>query len=223
LPNEFVCVFPGATTISKRYGKSIPGSNESAVVAGNLIDVNPSKNHTKIGWTLNQIQCFDCYVSKWLADLSLPSFWFKSLRFFVRIGDGWLWLPVVLFISVIEPHHEFYSISLQCLIALAVSMAFYWPLKLGVRRLRPFHWMPGISAQVPPLDKFSFPSGHTMHNLAIGLTVAHFFPSTFWPLAFIPFAFGFFRIYFGVHFLSDVLAGGFLGICCFQIGKWVCS
>ena len=182
-----------------------------------------SKNHTKIGRTLNQIQCFDCYFLSWLADRHLPSFWFKSLRFFVRIGDGWLWLPVALFILVIRPYHDFYSIALQCLIALAVSMAFYWPLKLGIRRSRPCDRMPGVTAQVPPLDTFSFPSGHTMHNLAVGLTVAHFFPSAFWPLAFIPFAFGFFRIYFGVHFLTDVLAGGFLGICSFQIGKWVCS
>lgn len=139
----------------------------------------------------------------------------------MRTGDGWFWLPVSFCLLLDKPLHEFCSITGQCAGALGISLGLYWPVKLGVRRLRPFQWTPGLAAQVPPLDKFSFPSGHTMHNLAVGLTLAHFCPLALWPLALVPFLWGLLRVYYGVHFLSDIVAGGFLGVCSFQIGKWL--
>jgi undecaprenyl-diphosphatase len=170
---------------------------------------------------IKHIQHYDWRFYQLLTRRKLPVGWLKISKMFVRIGDGWFWLPVVLAILLNKRWDEFYSITGQCIAVLAISLAFYWPVKLSVRRLRPFHCSPGLAAEVPPLDRFSFPSGHTMHNLAIGLTLAHSFPLAFWPLTLIPFAWGFFRIYFGVHFLSDILAGGLLGSCCFQIGKWL--
>jgi len=182
--------------------------------------MNANSNCNKVRLALKRIEYFDCCFSRLLVTHPVPAAWFKCLRIFVRIGDGWFWAAVVFLIFLSKPQNEF-SILCQCLLALAISLSLYWPLKLGIRRSRPFDWMPGISAGVPPLDKFSFPSGHTMHNLAVGLTVAHYFPPAFWPLAIIPFIWGLFRIYFGVHFLSDVVVGGFLGICSFRISEWV--
>lgn len=170
---------------------------------------------------LKRIQHFDWRFSRLLAKRKLPGGCRKISKYFVRIGDGWFWLPVVFFLLLATPLPEFYLIVGQCAAALAISLALYWPLKLSVRRLRPFQWTPGLVAEVPPLDEFSFPSGHTMHNLTVGLTLAHFFPLAFWPLVLASLSWGMLRVYFGVHFLSDILAGGFLGVCSFQIGKWL--
>jgi undecaprenyl-diphosphatase len=170
---------------------------------------------------IKRVQYVDWRFSERLGELHIPPFLSAVLRIFVRTGDGWFWLPIVLCIFLNKPLNEFCSIIGRCMIVFIVSLIFYWSIKLSVRRARPFERIPGIAAQVPPLDRFSFPSGHTMHNLAVGLMVAHYFPLTLWPLAILPFAWGIFRIYFGVHFLSDILAAGFFGICSFQIGKWI--
>jgi undecaprenyl-diphosphatase len=170
---------------------------------------------------IKRVQHLDWRFSESLGGLRIPPGLSAALRVFVRTGDGWVWLPVVLAIFCYRSRPEFYSIIGRCLLVLLVSLVFYWSVKLSVRRARPFQRRPGIAAQVPPLDQFSFPSGHTMHNLAVGLMVAHYFPLTWWPVAVLPFALGVFRVYFGVHFLSDILAGGVLGICSFEIGKWI--
>jgi undecaprenyl-diphosphatase len=170
---------------------------------------------------IKRIQLIDWGFSRLLAKRQLPGCCLKISKCFVRIGDGWFWLPVVIFLLLDTPPHEFCTIMGQCAAALAISLTLYWPVKLSVRRLRPFQWTPGLVAEVPPLDKFSFPSGHTMHNLTVGLTLAHFFPLAFWPLVLTALSWGMLRVYFRVHFLSDILAGGFLGVCSFQIGKWL--
>ena len=170
---------------------------------------------------IKRVQHLDWRISESLGGLRFPLALSAGLRIFVRAGDGWVWLPIVLAIFLNRPTQEFYSIIGRCLLVLMVSLVLYWSVKLSVRRVRPFRRLPSVAARVPPLDQFSFPSGHTMHNLAIGLMVAHYFPLTWWPLVILPFAWGILRIHFGVHFLSDILAGGFLGACSFQIGKLI--
>ena len=43
--------------------------------------------------------------------------------------------------------------------ALAMSLVIYEVVKLNTKRPRPFAANPQIKAEVPPLDKYSFPSG----------------------------------------------------------------
>jgi len=67
-----------------------------------------------------------------------------------------------------------------------------------------------------PLDKFSFPSGHTLHAVGFALILAHHFP------ALAPAVFGFAllvavsRPVLGLHYPSDVLAGAAIGACLAQ-------
>jgi len=142
-------------------------------------------------------------------------------RFFVRIGDGWIWIPVGFGILITQPHASGFEIIFHCLIALAISLAFYWPLKLTVRRIRPFERVPGAITELPPLDRFSFPSGHIMNNLAMGLVVAHYFPHVLWLVLLLPTTWGLLRVLFGLHFFSDIVVGGFLGFCSFLLSNVV--
>ena len=169
---------------------------------------------------IKRIQEIDRNLSETIRKAPLPVWCYGTFKVFVRFGDGWVWLPVLLAIFLSKPLNDFWVITGHCLMALAVSLAFYWPLKLGVRRLRPFQMLSGVTAGVSPLDRFSFPSGHTMHNLALGLTVGHYFPLSGWVLAAIPVAFGGGRIFFGVHFLGDIVVGAALGVCSFQLATW---
>ncbi len=168
-----------------------------------------------------RIQSIDWQFFQWANRLGPSPRYCKACKMFVRLGDGWFWLPVAAGVLFVNSLAEFFAIIGQCLAVLAISLNIYLPVKLGVRRLRPFQQNSAIAAGVPPLDKFSFPSGHTMHNLAVGLMLAHFYPKMFWPFTVLPFAWGFFRILFGVHFLSDILVGGALGACSFLMGQWI--
>ena len=109
----------------------------------------------------------------------------------------------------------------QSLDSLAVSLALYWLVKLSVKRVRPFSFFDHIDAEVPPLDKYSFPSGHTMNNLAVACTVFFLVPQVGWVMLLLPVTWGLLRIYFGVHWASDIVAGIFLGGISFLIGHFL--
>ena len=62
------------------------------------------------------------------------------------------------------------------------------------------------------LDRYSFPSGHTLHAVCFTTLVVGEFPDP-WALLLIPFSLlvAISRVTLGLHYPSDVLAGGALG------------
>lgn len=145
----------------------------------------------------------------------------KWLRFYVRLGDGYFWGLFALLLIYLLGWRSFLTVLWQCLDSLAISLVLYWVVKFSVKRVRPFSFFENINAEVPPLDKYSFPSGHTMNNLSIGCTVFFLVPHVGWVMLLLPVTWGILRIYFGVHWASDILAGIFLGCISFIIGHFL--
>lgn len=87
-------------------------------------------------------------------------------------------------------------------------------LKHLVDRPRPCHMLPGVHLLVSCGSGYSFPSSHAVNNLAGALVLAYFLPR--WTWAFFSFAalVAFSRLYVGVHFPSDVVAGAIIGLIC---------
>jgi undecaprenyl-diphosphatase len=145
----------------------------------------------------------------------------KFLRFYTRMGDGYVWVLVIAYIYFFYGRTTLFGI-IECVIpAILLSLAFYWLVKLSVRRKRPFDLLKEVSADVPPLDKYSFPSGHTMNNLAVGFTVFAELPSIGWIMLLMPITWGVLRVYYGVHWFSDVIGGICLGFLSFWLGQLV--
>ncbi len=157
------------------------------------------------------LQAADIKALHFLHGLRIPLPLHFPLVVFVRIGDGWMWIAITAWLYHVMAWPSFRLVVVECLLAVGLSLLAYWPIKLLVRRRRPYDAHGGVTRKVPPLDKYSFPSGHTMNNLAVALTLASQLPALYAPAIGIPLALGVLRVVFGVHFLSDILGGAVLG------------
>ena len=143
----------------------------------------------------------------------------KLLRFYTRLGDGYVWVLVIVFLYFFYGKDALFLTFKHVIPVIIVSLALYWAVKFIVRRKRPFDLLKNVNAEVPPLDKYSFPSGHAMNNLAVGFTVFADAPGIGWIMLFMPLTWGLLRVYYGVHWLSDVIAGIILGFLSFGLGR----
>lgn len=160
------------------------------------------------------------WVRRWQR-LRLPPRVERALLTFVRLGDGWGWLCMTLLLALVLPRERFLFVAGQGLCAAAVSVPLYGFLKATIRRTRPYMLFKSIVPRVSPRDVYSFPSGHTMNNLAIFVALAVHLP-WLWPLAFaIPIATGLLRVLFGVHFVSDIAGGTLLGLLAGGVSVWL--
>jgi undecaprenyl-diphosphatase len=184
--------------------ESNPSAQNRPLGPGGKIGKPPKKAHQRLAiWDR-------ALVRRWQR-LTLPDRWHRWLVLFVRIGDGWGWALVAAALAWFLPWTRFKMVVGQSLLAVAISLPIYWGIKLGFRRSRPFSLARKFAPRVPPLDKYSFPSGHTMNNLAVAMTLALHIPAL-WPLAMaVPVSLGLLRVLYGVHFVTDILAGAFLG------------
>ena len=114
-----------------------------------------------------------------------------------------------------QGHKRRWVVPLWLTLFLSATASFV--LKFGVHRLRPFQQ--GLVSVLPILEKsshlvwnFSFPSFQAMLAFCAVPILAKEFPK--FKYAWIVFAglVAFSRVYFGLHFLSDVIAGGLIGI-----------
>src|SRR5262249_27792909 len=87
----------------------------------------------------------------------------------------------------------------------------YRALKQGTLRPRPYEVHAHIAAGATPLDRFSFPSGHTLHAVAFTLVALAYYPALTWFLLPLTAAVAASRMVLGLHYPSDVLAGAAIG------------
>lgn len=178
----------------------------------------------RAGWArglVERVVAWDLALLRALAALVLPRAVTLPLLVLVRLGDGWIWAAVAASLYWALPLAQLKTAVAHCLVAFALSLALYWPIKLLVRRTRPHDGGHGITARVPPLDRYSFPSGHTMNNLAVALTLSQYVPHTTALAVGLPLLLGSLRVYFGVHYLSDIWGGATLGAAAFLAGNLV--
>ncbi len=127
-----------------------------------------------------------------------------------RLGDGLFWYLIMLALPLIHGQ-EAWLASIHMMVVGLVSLPIYKLLKTTTVRHRPFRHTPKIHQNVPPLDQFSFPSGHTMH--AVGFSIALLVHYPIWALLVLPFTLlvALSRLVLGLHYPSDVVAGALIG------------
>lgn len=150
---------------------------------------------------------FDLPLLHWAEQQHTP-WWDRCFLFFAAAGYGWGVVPAsVLLVLWLAWRRRWQEAGFAAL-ALAGSGLLNMALKRLFSRARPDVW-PSIA----PEPTWSFPSGHAMGSMALAaVLVLLVWPTRMrWPviaamLIFVPMV-GASRVYLGVHYPSDILAG----------------
>lgn len=145
-------------------------------------------------------------MNRWQAPRWIR-FWMLAAT---RMGDGWLWYSLGAILLAFGGAHGTRAVGAAGSAAM-VGVVVFKVLKKISHRPRPCQLEEHCWAKVLPPDQFSFPSGHTMTAFSIALVVSYYYPSLEGALFFLALSIAVSRIVLGMHFLSDVLAGAFLG------------
>jgi undecaprenyl-diphosphatase len=102
-------------------------------------------------------------------------------------------------------------VAAQMTVTGIIGTALYRQLKGRLARERPYVAHPGIELGTAPLDRYSFPSGHTLHAVSFTILATAAVPELA-PIL-VPFTLlvAASRVVLGLHYPSDVLAGALLG------------
>lgn len=137
----------------------------------------------------------------------------KVKRFFVIIsvlGDGGIWYTLIVMLPFLYGASGITTSVSMVKVAL-VNLVLYKIIKTLTGRPRPCAVSANITLGIAPLDQYSFPSGHTMHAVAFSMVAIAHHAELAWLL--IPFGFliALSRVILGLHYPTDVIAGGVLG------------
>lgn len=127
-----------------------------------------------------------------------------------RLGDGVFWYALVLMLPLVYGEVALLP-ALRMAITGFTGVALYKYLKSRLVRERPYISLAGIVPGTKALDRYSFPSGHTLHAVNFTVLITANFPEL--GLLCIPFAVlvAMSRVVLGLHYPSDVAAGAIIG------------
>ncbi|MBA3685343.1 MAG: phosphatase PAP2 family protein [Planctomycetes bacterium] len=127
-----------------------------------------------------------------------------------RLGDGVFWYALMLALPIVHGAGDWGLSMLLALTGSLSTLVYRW-LKGSTRRPRPCDVDGTLRRTVAPLDRFSFPSGHTLH--AVGFTVLTVCVHPGWAWILVPFTalVACSRLVLGLHYPSDVAAGASIG------------
>ncbi len=134
-------------------------------------------------------------------------------------NSGLIWIIVTLFLLIPKKTRRVgWMSAFALLFSLLINNI---ALKNLVARVRPYYVVEGLVPIIRLPSEFSFPSGHAGSSFASAWVLFRNLPKKYGiPALVLAVLISFSRLYVGVHYPSDVLAGIFTGILCGYLGEW---
>src|SRR5262249_55805129 len=126
------------------------------------------------------------------------------------LGNGVLYPPLVVIVVVALGWDAWHGI-LPAVVSAGIAHAVYPFIKSAIARPRPFDRDAKLTPLLPPLDVYSFPSGHCMTAAAVVTPLAVMHPHTLLPLAAVILLVAWARVATAHHYPSDLVFGTALG------------
>jgi len=144
----------------------------------------------------------------------------NSFRLVSRLGDGVFWYGLMTALLCLKGAAALQPVLHMATIGLLGTLLYKW-LKGKTLRPRPYEVRQEITLAGMPLDKFSFPSGHTLHAVIFSMIALHYYPQL--ALILLPFTLlvALSRVVLGLHYPSDVLAGALIGATLAALSIWL--
>ena len=133
------------------------------------------------------------------------------MKFITHLGDaGWIWIALaIVFLLVKKMRRTGMLMACSLVGSLIVNNLI---LKNLVARTRPYEAVDGLQRIIEAQRDLSFPSGHTGSSFAAAVVIFLMCPRKIWvPALILAFLIMFSRLYVGVHYPTDVLAGMITG------------
>jgi undecaprenyl-diphosphatase len=134
----------------------------------------------------------------------------RTFQIASRLGDGIVWYAMILALPLLYGQAAAKPSITMALTGIAGVVLYKW-LKRTFVRERPFITHVGISRAAAPLDRYSFPSGHTLHAVSFTWQAVANFPELGWVLIPLAGLIAASRVVLGLHYPSDVLIGAMIG------------
>lgn len=155
----------------------------------------------------NDVEGSICYRVNRLSRHEWVRHFFAAIS---RLGDGHVWAGCAAALILLQGPQALPMI-LQLALTGAAGVLIYKSMKNRLVRERPYINHSSILCGTAPLDRYSFPSGHTLHATSFAIMLSHFEPllvPIVVPLALLIAAS---RVILGLHYPSDVVVGAAIG------------
>ncbi len=134
----------------------------------------------------------------------------RLFRTVSRLGDGVFWYALMILLLALYRFEALLPVVHMLLAGGTCTLIYKW-LKQKISRPRPYQVNQDIECITAPLDRFSFPSGHTLHAVAFSMVAVAYYPVLSWIVFPFTFLVATSRMVLGLHYPSDVIAGAAIG------------
>jgi undecaprenyl-diphosphatase len=164
------------------------------------------------------VEGLDRSAVEWMSSLHWPVVTpvMKGLTYAGAAGLVWIVLGAVAAAWLRRP-----LVVVAVILAIEAASFADGVLKRTIDRARPFVGDPRVHPSIALPHDPSMPSGHAMNAFAGAVLLVAVMPRARWPLLALAVLIGLSRVYLGVHFPSDVIAGAILGAAIGAAAAWL--